>query len=177
MKKTILFLILLPLAAFLGGCATGATSTAMQVALPAVEKQHPETISITVTGGKETNPLWSSQVSDGAFQDALAESINRTRVFSAILPGTEGDVLLEVTLVELKQPFIGLNMTVTARTRWVLRNRVDGILLWEKEITEAHTATPGDALYGVTRLKLANEGAIKAVVKGGVEELSRLKFK
>ena len=68
-------------------------------------------------------------------------------------------------------------MTVTAETSWTLTNRLDGAVLWQKQISEAYTATMSDAVVGVTRLRLASEGAIQAVIKTGVEEMSRIRIK
>lgn len=160
------------------GCvATGAKSTAMTIALPAVEKQHPETVAISVSGGKATNPLWTSQVSNEDFQAALISSISASKVFSAVVQDGQNDLLLKVELLKLAQPLAGLNMTVTAETSWTLTNRLDGAVLWQKQISEAHTATMGDAVVGVTRLRMASEGAIQAVIKTGVEEMSRIRIK
>jgi hypothetical protein len=177
-KKNYLLLVIVAVSALLSGCvATGAKSTAMSIALPVVEKQHPESVSITVSGGKATNPLWTSQVSNEEFQAALIESISASRVFSAILPTGQGDLVLEVTLLKLEQPLMGLNMTVTAETEWVLKNRLDGAVQWQKQIAQPYTATMSDAMVGVTRLRMASEGAIKLVIKSGVEEISRIRFK
>ena len=45
------------------------------------------------------------------------------------------------------------------------------IISIDREMDALYTATIGDAVYGATRLKLANEGSIRKNIKQFVEKL------
>lgn len=111
-----------------------------------------------VGGGKETNPLWSSQVSSDDFAKALTETLSA----NAMLATASGNYKLDAQLVSLAQPMIGLDMTVTAGVTYTLTDMANGTVVYENTVETPYTATVGDAFVGVTRLRLANEGAVKA---------------
>lgn len=118
-----------------------------------------ETVSVgTVGGGKETNPLWTSEVSNTDFAEALRQSF----AAHAMLATETGVYRLDAELVELKQPFAGFNMTVTSIVNYTLTNVETDEVVLEETISEAYTAKAGDAFVGVKRLQLANEGSIKS---------------
>jgi len=73
-----IFKILTPLivALYLVGCATPATQQAMTIGLADVPaKLNPSLKNnftvVGVSGGKETSPLWTSQVDNAGFKNAL----------------------------------------------------------------------------------------------------------
>ena len=110
-----------------------------------------------VSGGKETNPLWTSEVSNEDFAEALRQSFSA----HAMLATETGRYRLDATLEKLKQPFAGFNMTVTSTVNYTLTDLESGDVLFTETIEEAYTAEMGDAFMGVKRLQLANEGSIK----------------
>lgn len=172
--KTSLRLILLAASALLAGCATPSDPMAMVPATAQIQKTHHGCVSIAVSGGRGTNPLWTSQVSDKDFATALQTSLERHRVFSRVIQAGDGDYRLEVALVRMKQPLAGFDMTVTADTQWKLTSTRSGKVVWQETLSRAHTATVGDAFVGITRLKMANEGAIRESIKAGIERISRV---
>lgn len=121
----------------------------------------------TVSGGRETNPLWTSQVSDDAFAEALRQSF----AAHAMLATEQGDFRLDAELVELSQPLAGFDMTVHAQVQYTLTNVQTGAVVFDQRIAESHTATVGDAFMGVERLRLANEGSIKTNIATLIERL------
>jgi len=165
---------------FLGGCATPARVDQMTVASPAVAPASvPEALRQNVavkdvTGGQETNPLWTSQVSSSEFERALEASL---RAATLLQPNRQGGrYMLSAQLDKLDQPFIGISMTVTATVLYMLVERSTLKTVWEKTITTPYTASFGDAIIGVERLKLANEGAVRTNIAALIAELLRLKL-
>jgi hypothetical protein len=166
--------LLLPLALFVAGCATPADPAAMVPQNANVRKTHPQSVSVAVSGGRSTNPMWTSQVSDESFKTALESSLTKYRSFSRVLGGAGGEYRLDVALLKLKQPLAGFNMTVTAEIAWTLTAVRSGQVVWRETTNTPYTATMGDAFAGVKRLGLANEGAIRESIKRGLERISQL---
>lgn len=74
-------LLIVLVAAILAGCATPASVEQMAVALPTQQTNAALKNSVgvaDVTGGSETNPMWTSQVSGDSFSRLLKYSL-RTR--------------------------------------------------------------------------------------------------
>lgn len=172
------FLVLVLLTAMqLGGCATPARIEQMTVApqggvITTVPDVLRENVAVKdVTGGQETNPMWTSQVSSLEFERALEISL---RSASLLQPNRQaGRFTLSAYLDRLEQPLLGLDMTVTATVTYTLVERASGKTIWEKTLVTPYTAKFGDALLGVERLKLANEGAIRTNISELIGELSR----
>jgi hypothetical protein len=166
--------ILLIVSASLAGCVSPADPQAMVPTNVTLGKKFNKSVSIAVTGGQTTNPLWSSQVANEDFATALQSTIERHGLFSRVLRTAGGDYQLDVRLVQLRQPMAGFNMTVQAEVEWRLRQVSSGKMVWEEKTNRSYTATVGDAFAGVTRLKLANEGAIRENIKTGLERIATL---
>lgn len=159
----------------LQACATGARSEAMRPQTPAaIAKRHAANVRVAVSGGKETNPLWKSEISSDAFGEALFEAMKQSAIFSDVRSGVPSDFLLEVVLLDVDQPLIGASMTVTLTARWSLVSGKTNQTVWKSDIVKAYTAGAFDAFAGVTRLRLANEGAARENIRAGLEEISRL---
>jgi len=127
-----------------------------------------------VTGGQETNPMWTSQVSSAEFERALESSL---RAANVLQPNRQaGRFTLTAYLDKLEQPLVGINMTVTATVTYTLVERSTGKTSWEKTISTPYTAKFGDSLLGVERLKLANEGAVRTNITDLIADLARLRF-
>jgi hypothetical protein len=65
-------------------------------------------------------------------------------------------------------------MTVTLTSHWQLTKQGDPRPFWQSFVSTKYTAKAGDAFVGVERLRMANEGAARANIKDGLEELSEL---
>ena len=161
-------------AATLVGCASPADPEAMVPQNAKVGKTHRGSVDVTVVGGRETNPLLYSEVSSEDLQKALTLSLTKYGVFSQVIQNTGADYRLNVAIVDLKKPIMGLDLTVTAILTWRLTNTHNQRVVWEETITTPFKATVGDALYGVHRLELANEGAIREGIKAGIEHLGSM---
>jgi hypothetical protein len=163
---------LLALSAALSGCAAGASAAGMTLTpAEAVKPSNPrmaKAVGVEVVGGgEETNPMWSPQVSNAEFRQALLDSLK----LAGLLAEGTARYSLKVLLMKLEQPLFGFDMTVTATVQYVVTDTTSGGVVWTEVVATPHTATVGDAFVGVTRLKLANEGALRKNIGQLVQKL------
>jgi hypothetical protein len=116
-----------------------------------------------VSGGKATNPLWTSQVDNPQFKEALERSLEFNGLLAS--PGTNPRLVVSATLVELKQPFIGLDFTVTPKVVYRVVQPNGEVELLREELVTPYTADFSSSFIAVERLRLANEGAIRESIK------------
>ena len=156
----------------LSGCATPANQKAMTIrvddAASLSNKNLHKLFEVgTVSGGKETNPLWTSQVDSASFKQALVDSLKYLNYLS-----TDDKPLyrIEVVLQELKQPIFGLTFDVIS----VATYHIEGSGLNKNyPITATGSATISDAFLGLERLRIANERSIQENIKSFIRVLSK----
>ncbi len=155
------------------GCASGATKEGMTyMATTPVnfsDALQGQVAVDKVEGGKSTNPMWSSQISDEAFAGALRASLEALGLLS-----DDGHFKLRVTLQEVDQPVFGFDMTVTTVVRYELIDARTSQRIFDETIEAKHTATTSDAFAGVKRLQLANEGSAKNNIAEFIDRLSEI---
>ena len=161
-------------AAVIAGCATASKPEAM-VPTTAIAGQHAKTTSVVVAGGSDTSAMGKSQISNEAFQQAIAMSIEKNKTFSSVVKGAGGDYQLAVTVVSMDQPSFGLSFTVKMEAAWSLK-KADGTVVLQESIKSEGTAGVSDAFAGVERLRLANEYAARANIAAGLEKIGKLNF-
>lgn len=155
----------------LQGCATGANIQGMTYERAASGQVLQGQVAVAaITGGKQTSPLWTSQVSSEAFEGALKNSLLKAGMLNQT--GT-APLTLEAQLISLKQPAFGLDMTVTATVSYQLKD-ASGKVVMVENLSTPYTATVGDAFAGVKRLRLANEGAIRKNIEMLITKLEAL---
>jgi hypothetical protein len=167
--------------ALISGCASPASSTNMTVRAAestTLRQATPEAMKTNiaikdVTGGKETNPAWVSNVSSSEFERALEDSLRAVGMLSG--NRQSGRYQLVAHLSKLDQPLIGFSMTVTSSVTYTLIERATGKTVWEMSIEAPYTAAVGDAFIGSERLRLANEGSIRQNISRLVGELQAMK--
>lgn len=167
--------ILLPLFLMLSLAACAAPARVSQmvvhdpVAQGADKSNLADAVSIgSVSGGKETSPLWKSEVSTADFQSALEGSLRSQGILSK---EEKGKYILEANLLGMSQPSFGFDFEVTMHANYSLLDAATGEPILQETVTSAYTATVDDALLGVERLKLANEGAARNNIKNFLEIL------
>jgi hypothetical protein len=163
-------LALLAFAALLGGCAAPMTHENMVPPTIATAKKHPATVSIDVSGGAEEG----LKISNATLKQALAEAITKSQVFSRVVEGSGGQYLLTVAISSLEQPMFGGAFTVKMEAGWTLKRAGTGATVWQESIKSEHTATMSDAMVGVTRLRMATEGAARNNIAAGLAKISQL---
>lgn len=167
-------LALLAGAAVLTGCATSANRDAMAADSIASSKKNPYTLSIRTGGGNETSALGSSEISNDDLRAAIEASVKKTALFKEVVLGKSGDYELSVSVARLTKPMFGASFTVEMEAGWSLIKTSDKSVVLRKSITSSHTASMGDSLVGVTRLRLAVEGAARNNIKQGLEAIAAL---
>lgn len=163
-----LALALLPV---LAGCAQPSDPVAMTVRPLAGHAPPPalrDAIGVgAVTGGQTTNPLWTSQVSSADFAEALRQSL----AAHAMLDLQGRRMRLDATMLSLNQPMVGLDMEVSAAIHYRVVDVATGRTVFERPIAASFTAAFTSHLYAVERLRLANEGAIRANIAAFIAAL------
>jgi hypothetical protein len=159
---------------FLTACASPADMNSMVVSKPPAERINlPTTVQkafsvARVSGGEETNPLWTSQVDAVSFQGALERSLESSGLLGG---GNTAKHSIEATLRNLDQPLIGLDMTVTSTVNYTIRDMGSKTVWFDENISASYTATFSDAFVALTRLKLANEGSIRENITAFIDDL------
>ena|GEM_PF-656508 len=172
-------ILMIAMLGVLGACATPARPGHMVPESALFPSYSPDSalrnaIAISKAGGGEkTNPLLVSKVGDKELHETLRLSLSQYGLLST----SDVDALfrLEVFLIELKQPRgEGLTAIVDSVMRYKLTRSGDDQVVYDDIITASYKATVGDALYGAHRLKLANEGSIRANIAAFLQHLHSL---
>lgn len=127
-----------------------------------------------IRGGHETNPLWTSQINNANFKEALKKSLQHANLYHDF---SGSKYSLDAKLVKLKQPLIGLNLTVTCRVHYNIKDIKANTSIYDKDIETSYTAKISDAFVATIRLKIANEGAARENIQKLIEDLYRLPSK
>lgn len=151
----------------LAACANGARPEAMiadvttDVVITNKSPLWKSTAIKSIKGGAKANPLWKSKVSKQDFGKALKQTL----ALHAILAGNDAKYNISAELRELRQPFLGFELAVTARVHYKVVKVADQSLVFDREVTETYTAKFNQSYVFSERSKLANEGAVKANIK------------
>ncbi|MBL8328985.1 MAG: hypothetical protein JNJ71_09055 [Rubrivivax sp.] len=168
-------------AAVLAGCASPARVDQMQVdtsmAQRAALSSSPFNGNLAlkeVTGGRETNPAWVSNVSSSDLEAALEASLKAAGLAA---PNRQaGRYVLTADMLKLDQPFAGASMTVTATIVYRVIERSTNKEVFVRTVAVPYTAPFNAAFLGSERLKLANEGAIRESIKQLIDLLTAHKL-
>ncbi|MEJ1963864.1 MAG: hypothetical protein WDO56_20835 [Gammaproteobacteria bacterium] len=161
------------LAIVLSGCASPTKPDAMVAAPPASVHKSASDVSVSVAGGKETSKTGASQISDEAFVQALRESIEKAGLFSKVSPGA-ARYRLTAFIGKVDQPSFGFSMTVKMEVSYTLTDTQSNKAVWTHNVASTHTTPAGEAFAGVTRLRLATEGAAKDNITEAITNVSAL---
>lgn len=156
----------------LQGCASPASSSAMEVSSAESQSFKNEKINNTltvrnITGGKDTNPLWTSQVDSSSLKTALTQSLQNAGL--AASSPDKSKYFVDAHLQALTQPAFGFTFDVKSIVRYTVEGEGTRKIY---PVTATGTATTSDAFVGVERLKIANERSIKENIKQFLHEIS-----
>lgn len=168
------FATLVILGAVLAGCAAPVARQDMVPADIVVARQHPYSVLVRTSGGSETGAMDSSNISDADLKAAIEDSIGKSRVFKAVVQGSDGDYELNVRIVMLSKPLFGTTFTVELETAWSLVRVADRSVVMRKSFLTKGVATMDEAFAGVTRLRLAVEKAARENVAQGLRAIGDL---
>ena len=126
-----------------------------------------------IGGGEETNPMWTSEVSNAGFEAALKGSLDKSGLLAPSPNMATFDV--SATLEELDQPIFGLDLQVKSLVQYKVVERNTQKAWLDQPIIASFTATFSDAAIAIRRLRLANEGAIRTNITQFIERLMTAK--
>lgn len=160
----------------LSGCAATARSDHMAVmATPqqrmAVTALRGNVALLEVSGG-QGGRLWTSKVDTAPFAEALSLSLADAGLLAAD-PG-RARYALSARMERLEQPLTGMQLTVTATVSYSLVERASGSELLHRTYTLPYTAPLSETFGAFDRMRLANEGAVKANIAAVTEDLVAL---
>ncbi len=166
--------VLLAMTVLLGGCASSADRQAMAAKDVSVARQHEHSVHVRTSGGSETGAMDSSNIADPDLKAAIEESIVQHKVFKTVVQGKDADYDLAVSIVSLNKPVFGLTFTVEMEASWVLVKQSDRSVALRQSVKSSHSAGFGDSAVGVTRLRMAVEGAARKNIEQGLKAISEL---
>jgi hypothetical protein len=159
---------------FFAGCAARASKM-----IPSgydLKNKYPYTVKVEVVGGRETHPLWTSQISDSAFTEALNSAIVRSGVFAAVAKDEKADYFLDVTILHYDQPVIGIDFDVNMVTQWELSKAGQYKRIWMDTVSTTCRAKLCEALWTNERLRKANEGVVRTNIQEAIKRLSEIQL-
>jgi len=134
----------------------------------------PDTVRVQVTGGSKTNPMGTSEILGNDFREAVQTSLRENRVFAGVEEGGQSDYRLDIAILSVGQPAVGLAMTVSMTTSWKLSHSTTGEKVWEDTISSSYTAKFSESVLGYERLRKANEGAARENIREALKRMSDL---
>lgn len=130
---------------------------------------------VQVLGGRESDPIFEGSKIDAlSFRNAMILSLKKAGIFLLSEDENNSDYALKALILAQDQPAFGFDMTVTLMVKYILNDNITKNEVWSKEIYASYTAKMGEAFAGATRLRKANEGAVRTSLKLLVQELSDL---
>lgn len=160
----------------ISGCASPVSNSSVVVgSLPGMT-QHQKTVTVQTQGGGDTGAMDVPNISNAEFTKAIEESIIENGLFNQIVEGDKADLLLNVNILNMSVPLFGGSLTVTMEAGWSLMAPESKEVIMRKSITSSNTATMDQAFVGVTRLRLAVEGAVRENIRSGLMAISELEF-
>lgn len=165
-------IFLLSIAIAVVGCATPASQQAMTISSSDISSNRSEKLANSVyvnsvSGGKSTNPLWTSQVDNETFKLALEQSLAVAGYKTS--DSSKAKYLVHAELKKLDQPLIGIDFDVVSEISYTVE--ASG----EKNtypISANGKATFSDSVIGFERLRIANEKSIKENITKFINFLS-----
>jgi len=93
---------------------------------------------------------------------------------SQLFNGDETKFRINVNVLSIKNPMMGINLKSELRIKWQLIDIAENKIVWEDNLTNDYTATMTDSLVAVTRLRIANEGVIRENIQLAIDEMIAL---
>lgn len=122
-----------------------------------------------VSGGKDVSILSIPYISNADFQESLMRTLANAKLASA----SNGRFRLDATL-QLDQPFLAINTTVTARITYRLTEIATGSVVYERILATEGTVTYFEVPSGPERMRYANWRAVRANLRLLVGDLYAL---
>ena len=155
----------------LTGCVPQVSKEQMVVPAIVGASKHSGTVLLSVSGADKN--LWASPQN---FQDAIADSLIQSGLFSKVVTTGDADYHLEVLMVKMDQSngiFIWNGTTGSARIMWTLTRVNDHKQVFQNEFA---TDVTSHEFAGVTRVKAAMSGCIKKNIQEAIEQITKTEY-
>jgi hypothetical protein len=162
------------LALALAACSSPAKREAMTPQDLLAGKSHPYSLHVQAGGGSETGAMDTSNIADDDLKAAIEDAVIQSKLFKKIVQGKDGDYELSVQVSNLTKPLIGFSFTVEMEAAWSLVKLSDRSVVMRKSVKSSGTASVGDALAAVTRLRMAVEAAARENIRQGLTAVAGL---
>jgi len=169
------FIFVISVLLLMTGCATPIKPAAMIPVSFVVQNKHDTSVQLRVEGGQDTDPMGTYQISGPNFQQAVADAIRTSGVFSH-LKESGADYNLTISIISVNQPAFGMNAIVNMATQWKLTRIATSEIVSQELIIRSSVAGMGKAIIGSTRCRIATQGAAQENIKEGILRLSQLKL-
>lgn len=126
-----------------------------------------------VTGGEPTNPLWRSEVGNAEFAEAMRRSLDAHGLLAPD-PGAARYILdADLRKVAVRRHRLDITATASVHYRLSVRGRdgTAGAARYDEPVVTPYTATMANSILASSRLRLANEGAIRTNIASFIDEL------
>lgn len=169
--KRLKLAILLAICTHLFGCVSAAKMEG--IVYRELPKTYPEDLRAnvrfgTVSGGKMTIPILFPKIGNGALARAMEESLRSQGLLSE-----DGAYRLDVQLLGIDQPYLGLRQRAKTRVRYKLTHIASEQVVLNKLIYARYETRINEAFTEVTRRRLAVEGAARENIEAFLKELTR----
>jgi hypothetical protein len=165
--------VLVSLTVALGACSTTATREGMTAVKTEPLAQVGQSVKVSTLAGGGADG--SSDIADEDLKAVIESSIERTGVFKQVVQSGGSEYELTVRVVSIKKPLAGFSMTVDMETAWSLVRVSDRKAVLQKGIASTYTAGMGEAFSGMTRVRMAVEGAVRENIAQGLKAIAALK--
>ncbi|HQR56003.1 MAG TPA: hypothetical protein PLW72_08425 [Burkholderiaceae bacterium] len=147
-----------------------ATSTAVAA--------HKSTASVTleVSGGRQTSSTYVPQISNEDFTLALRRSIEQSGAFARVASAPPADYRMIAYIGQLDSPMMGMTVRVDMEVGYQLIDVTANRPVWRKSIKTQYTV-PSDKAYAfVDRVRIGNEAAARMNIEQMLAEVAALKL-
>ncbi len=127
----------------------------------------------SVGGGSETNPMFSSQVGDEEFRQALSKSLQAAGL-SNPSASAQNTFTVDASLTGLSDPIIGFSFTVESDVYYRVTRSSDSADIFAESINASGTARASEAFVGTERLRIAKEYSIKENIGAFIERIASI---
>ena len=173
MKKILIFTSIAMCYFALMGCAS-ADKMVYKPQTIVQPKDHQLSQGITVgqvTIDKEAHQVVMSDVTPDDLKVTLKRSLRESNLYNE---SAKNKYVLNAAFKKMVQPLFGADLKVSCNVHYSLVDSRTNDLLYDKDVTSYYTAKFSDAFVGMERLKLANEGAVKANIEMLINDLEKL---
>jgi hypothetical protein len=160
-------------------CVTARPAKPGEMIANNVQAAHPQPFSVSLSCDRGENivrsigtPGTGADISCASYLAALTASIQKSKLFSAVVPAAAGpDYELVVSLIYIDSPAGGTtNPIVTLKTNWKLRRR--GAIVFAKDVASRGDAEfPNEFITWPTGNTLATERAGRENIEQGIRAL------